>query len=72
MSAGADDLAALENSLRAPQDEQQLRRAYGEARARVALLAQQHGKDALIDWVQTGLPPELTARGNSALSSQGR
>jgi stage II sporulation protein D len=72
MSAGPDDLAALENSLRAPQDEQQLRRAYGEARARVALLAQQHGKHVLIDWVQTGLPPELTARGNAALSSQGR
>ena len=55
------DLSALENSLRAPQNEQELRRAYAEARARVAQLAQEHGKSALIDWVQHGLPPELVS-----------
>jgi stage II sporulation protein D len=60
---GATELSVLENSLRAPQSEQELRRAYAEARARVAQLAQQHGKDTLLDWVQNGLPPELAPRG---------
>jgi stage II sporulation protein D len=56
------DLPALEKSLRAPQSEQELRRAYAEARARVAQLAEQHGRGALMDWVQHGLPPELVTR----------
>lgn len=58
----ATDLAVLENALRAPQSEQDLRRAYAEAEDRVALLAQQHGKSTLLEWVQNGLPPELMAR----------
>jgi stage II sporulation protein D len=62
--AGPDNLSALESSLRAPQSEQELRRAYLQAQARVAQLAQQHGKDTLIDWVQTGIPPEVTAQVN--------
>jgi stage II sporulation protein D len=62
--SGNADLPALETSLRAPQSEEELRRAYAEARARVAQLAQQHGKDTLLAWVQNGLPPDLAARGN--------
>ncbi|MGC2109412.1 MAG: SpoIID/LytB domain-containing protein [Candidatus Korobacteraceae bacterium] len=58
-AAAFADLASLERALRAPQSEEELRRAYAEARTRVAQLAQQHGKDALLDWVQNGLPPDL-------------
>ncbi len=61
-SAGIEDLSAVENSLRAPPSEQELRRAYLEAQARVARLAQQHGKDRLIDWVQNGIPTDITAQ----------
>ncbi len=56
---GFEDVALLEKTLRAPQSEEELRQAYSEARARVARLAQQHGKEALLDWVQNGLPAEL-------------
>jgi stage II sporulation protein D len=54
-----DDVPALEKSLHAPQSEDELRRAYAEARARVAQLAQQYGKAALFSWLQNGLPPAL-------------
>ncbi len=57
-----DDLKSLEKTLRAPASEEELRRAYAGARARVAQLARQHGKEALLGWVQNGLP-ELTAKG---------
>ena len=60
-ASGFEDLASLEKALRAPQSEDELRRAYAGARARVAQLAQQNGKDALLNWVQNGLPPELAA-----------
>jgi len=60
-SAGFADVAALEKALRAPASEAELRQAYAAARARVAQLAQQHGKQALLDWVQNGLPAEATA-----------
>ena len=56
---GFEDVAALEKALRAPASEEQLRAAYGEAFSRVAQLAQQHGKDALLDWLQSGLPNEV-------------
>jgi len=55
------DVALLEKRLRAPQSEEELRRSYAEACARVAQLAQQHAKDELMSWVQNGLPPELAA-----------
>ncbi len=58
-SAASMDIAELEKSLRAPQTEDELRRAYAEACRRVAQLAQQHGKEALLDWVQNGLPPDV-------------
>lgn len=55
------DVALLEKSLRAPQTEQELRRAYAQARERVAELAAQHGKQSLLDWLQNGIPPDLAA-----------
>jgi stage II sporulation protein D len=70
-NAGLDELPALEHSLRAPQNQQELRRAYVEAQARVAQLAQERGKDTLIDWVQNGLPPEVTTR-RTMQRTQGR
>jgi stage II sporulation protein D len=54
------DVAALEKSLRAPQSEQQLRQAYAEAQARVDQLAEQHGKDTLLDWLENGLPIDVS------------
>ena len=53
-----DDVSALEKALRMPGSEEQLRAAYAEAQQRVAQLAQRHGKEALLDWVQNGLPAE--------------
>jgi stage II sporulation protein D len=53
------DLKSLEKALRAPSSEEELRHAYAGARARVAKLARQHGKETLIGWVQNGLPPEV-------------
>jgi stage II sporulation protein D len=63
---GSVDVSSLENSLRAPQSEQELRSAYAGARARIAELAQKHGKDALLDWVQNGLPPDLLAHSSTS------
>ncbi|MFZ0311846.1 MAG: SpoIID/LytB domain-containing protein [Candidatus Korobacteraceae bacterium] len=57
----AEDLNSLEKALKSPASEEELRHAYAGARARVAQLARQHGKEALLDWVQHGLPAELTA-----------
>jgi len=53
-------VTTLDRALHAPQSEEELRRAYAEARARVAQLAQQYGKDTLLQWVQNGLPAEAT------------
>jgi stage II sporulation protein D len=53
-----DDVSALEKALRAPASEEQLRAAYADAQQRVAQLAGEHGKEALLDWVQIGLPAE--------------
>ncbi len=61
--AGFEDIASLEKALRAPRSEEELRRAYAEARARVAQLAGQNGKSALLDWVQNGLPANIAAGG---------
>jgi hypothetical protein len=67
-SENLDDLKSLEKTLRAPASEEELRHAYAGARARVAQLARQRGKGALLDWVQNGLPPELTASGDAQRS----
>jgi stage II sporulation protein D len=63
------DLQSLEEALRSPTSEEELRRAYSDARARVAQLARQHGKEALLGWVQNGLPPDLAAAPNARQSS---
>jgi stage II sporulation protein D len=69
--SGFEDVATLEKTLRSPASEEQLRAAYAAAQGRVAHLAQQHGKEMLLDWVQNGLPPELVANG-AAQRSGGR
>ncbi len=63
----AVDAAALEKSLRAPQTEQELRSAYADAQALVTRLAELHGKDALLEWVQNGLPADIIH--NAGMSS---
>jgi hypothetical protein len=59
-SENVEDVASLEKSLRSPQSEAELRKAYAEAEARVAGLAQQHGKETLLNWIQNGVPPEFS------------
>ena len=49
----------LEKTMLHPTSEEQLRKAYADAHARVFRLAQQYGKQTLIDWVQHGVPPEV-------------
>ena len=56
-----EDVAALEKALRSPASEEQMRAAYAEAQRRVAQLARQHGKEALLGWVQNGLPTEVAS-----------
>jgi stage II sporulation protein D (peptidoglycan lytic transglycosylase) len=56
--AAFDSVAALERALRAPASEQELRQAYAETQARVARLAQQHGKAMLLDWLENGMPAQ--------------
>lgn len=55
-SGGFENVAALEKALRAPASEQEFRQAYQEAQSRVAKLAREHGKDALIGWLKNGVP----------------
>ncbi|HEY4959378.1 MAG TPA: SpoIID/LytB domain-containing protein [Terriglobales bacterium] len=50
--------AALDKTLRAPTNEQELREAYAEAEARVVKLAREHGKETLLDWLQNGVPAQ--------------
>jgi stage II sporulation protein D len=52
-----DGVAALEKTLRAPTNEQQMRDAYADARARVSKLIAQNGREMVIGWLQDGLPP---------------
>jgi len=47
---------ALNKALRAPASEAEMRRAYSVARARVAAMVAKSGKDAVIQWLQEGLP----------------
>src|SRR5262249_27349878 len=62
----SSDVASLEAALRAPQSQQQLRAAYVQAQALVAELAQKHGKEVLLEWIQNGLPADLQARISTA------
>jgi len=70
-SENVDDLKGLEKSLRSPASEEELRHAYAGARARVAQLARQHGKEALLGWVQNGLPAEVMASETARRSGGG-
>jgi stage II sporulation protein D len=49
----------LERMLAAPRSEEELRRAYAAARARVAELVEKHGLAAVLQWVERGLPKSL-------------
>jgi len=57
-SGAFDSVVALEKALRAPASEEELRQAYAEARARVAKLAREHGKETVLDWLQSGMPAQ--------------
>lgn len=46
----------LEKAMLDPQNEKQLREAYADAHARVARLASRNGTQALLAWLQQGLP----------------
>ena len=50
---------ALENAIANPDSEDQLRKAYTEAHARVAQLAKHYSKQKLIVWVQQGMPSNV-------------
>jgi stage II sporulation protein D len=56
------NVGELEQAMRNPQGESQLRQAYSDARSRVAQLAQKYGRDKLIMWVEHGLPADPAAR----------
>ena len=55
-------VAELEKAMQSPTSEEQLRKAYADAHARVSRLAQQYGKQKLIEWVQQGLPNGAAAQ----------
>ena len=48
---------ALNKALHAPVSEREMRQAYQEAQARVAMLVTQNGRETVIGWLQDGLPP---------------
>lgn len=52
-------MAEVEKAMANPASEEQLRAAYSAAHARVAQLAKQNGKQALVQWVQQGLPGDV-------------
>ena len=51
-----ETVASLEKALRTPASEQEMRQAYAEAQARVAHLVIQQGREAVIRWLQEGIP----------------
>ena len=55
-TGGFPTLDALNNALRRPASEAEVRQAYAEARARVANMIAQSGKETVIRWLQEGLP----------------
>ncbi len=59
----------LERAMQNPASEDQLRKAYAEAHARVSRLAQQYGKQTLITWVQQGLPSDLATCGQALITN---
>ncbi len=57
-STAFESVATLEKALRNPASEQEMRRAYAEAQARVTRLARAHGKETLVGWLQNGFPAQ--------------
>jgi stage II sporulation protein D len=57
-STTSDSFAALDKVLRNPASEKEMRQAYAEALAKVARLAREYGKEALVGWLQNGLPAQ--------------
>jgi len=55
-TGGFPTLDALNNALRRPASEAEVRQAHAEARARVAKMIAQSGKETVIRWLQEGLP----------------
>ncbi len=58
-SAGPMRADELERILSRPQSQEELRRGYAAARARVEELVKQRGLPAVLGWVERGLPREL-------------
>ncbi|MCI0402144.1 MAG: SpoIID/LytB domain-containing protein [Acidobacteria bacterium] len=56
------ELAQLERILSAPRSEQEQRRAYAAARARVDEMVARHGLPAVLGWVEEGLPASVGAQ----------
>ena len=52
------NVEALNKALRFPVSDQEMRRAYAEARGRVARLVSQKGLEAVIAWLQEGIPTQ--------------
>jgi stage II sporulation protein D len=54
-----ESIDALNKALRAPASEQEMRRAYADAQARISRLVTQKGRLEVIGWLQSGLPPAI-------------
>ena len=57
---------ASDADLQQREDERSAQAAYGQARARVAMLVSRYGEDTVLGWVRRGLPAEVE---NSSVSS---
>jgi len=57
------DLAQLERDLASGnRDREVMRAAYAQARAAIAAMAAQYGKDTVLSWVTKGLPPSIASQ----------
>jgi stage II sporulation protein D len=61
ISAGLS-IGTIERELDSPASERELREGYAAAEARVATYVHRYGQLAVIRWLSTGVPAELTAR----------
>jgi len=64
-AATAPARVPLDTDLQQTADPARARRAYRDAAATVASLAQRYGETALFDWLRTGLPPAVTNTSSS-------
>ncbi len=56
----------MEATLRQPADREAVKRAYAAARARVASLTRQYGKQTILDWLRSGIPARALSNPASA------